>query len=297
MPEQSPTVRGFRQARQRDLQRGKPRQRHTKFSDKIFSHMKSTPYHILLLLLALAGSRTITSAQNAPAWQANLQTKFGYYLVPHRNGDDQLASQFAGEAGLDRSLGKYWGLGLTLGYTFLYDDQPMGGGGYTAPGIREEWELEQEMTTNALSLKFAPFARLPLGKSSLTLRPAAGLVFVSTKQGIEYDFSDNGTTFTKFDDYTYEGEWMAAVALSGEYSYHFSEKFGVFASLGYENWFTRKQKYTVTSDELPLSEFPTFMQFSVAELRRKDGFSGPLHRFGDFGLLQVGLGVRLSLGR
>lgn len=258
--------------------------------------MKSAPYHILLLLLALAGSRA-ASAQDAPAWQANLQTKFGYYLVPHRNGDDQLTSQFAGEAGLDRSLGKYWGLGVALGYTFLYDDQPMGGGGYTAPGIREEWDIEHEMTTNALSLKLAPFARLPFGKSSVTLRPAAGLVFVSTAQSIEYDISDNGTDLTKFDDYTYEGEWMATVALSGEYAYQFSKRFGVFASLGYENWFTRKQEYTVTSDELPLSEFPAYMQFSVAELRRKDGFSGSLHRFGDFGMLQFGLGVRLSVGR
>ncbi len=246
---------------------------------------------------------TYSFAQTEHPWQVNLQGRIGPKITPYKKGDGKIEKQFLFDVGIDRNINALLGLGITMSYVDLQDENGLIR--YTGHNITtmsfNYFYVDSKLNTEAYSIKFSPYIKSPLTpKSTIYLRLGAGIARLKSEQQIIYDINDQGANQKIIDLYDYDAEWMTTLGLSGEYALRFYSRWEAFASLGYEKFTpaNNSTRYTFDNTEAPLSSFPKNWQADVTRTRGNQNESdNDPHNFGEFQFIQLGIGLRIRFGR
>lgn len=247
-------------------------------------------FTFLLMTIVSAYGQDFKKAKNTTL---NLQLVRSKLSVSFPNTDAHTDKQFEFTAGLDRMFNRYFGAGIDMGYLFLGDKNGYFRLSAVLPGDDVDIQLHAGGVRRdyIFSMKVAPLFQVPFGKSSLTLRPAAGVAGMFAHQNLLYDITDHGVAYSMVDEYDYKPLWMLALGAHLEYTYSFEPDFAAFISVGGE-WLHTKQTFATfdTSKEHSITDFPEYVQPRLMEMR-----SEKFHQTGSIDLVQIGMGVRFKL--
>jgi hypothetical protein len=195
------------------------------------------------------------------------------------------------EAGFDKKINSYFGLGLSVERQSLVVNNSNAWMLINRlTGIAALFSIKHQIKANFIGFKVSPFFYKKFDFFSLYLRPSFGFYGISSAAQMPVTITDENMVYQNEQTYVFKNTLQAAAGVGLEYCYHLPKNFSPFLVLHFTGTYTNKRQNEIkTSKKIPLEDIRAYEMggdFLEGLLNVSPLQYGPYHFF------QLGIGLR-----
>jgi hypothetical protein len=194
------------------------------------------------------------------------------------------------EAGVDKKINRYWGIGLSMESQRLrVNNENL----YrlSIGGISSSITVRNQLKVNFLGFRISPFICKDFDLLSLSLRPSVGFFMVNSSVQLPVTIDEPGREpYQNTASYIFKNTWQIAGGIGMECSYRVYKNFAPFLTLNFTGTYTNKRQNEVKSaKKIPIEDLQAY---NLVGTNAENWLNTILLEYGPFSLFQLGVGLR-----